>query len=154
MEVLARIRAGGREIERGLATTRQARAALRTQRFRVDQHRGYYRLELRADRDVHDRRATYFLAARYDGDLGRVLLGSARLIFVESRAGFRFPAEHAVEFALPAETRDIAASQPVEVSRGRSGHRHRRLQSPRSTGSPTRLPRRCCGPSQYERAAP
>lgn len=117
MNVLARIRAGGREIECGLATTRRERAAVLAQRFRVYQRRGYYRPGLPADRDAHDDRALYFLAGLRDGADGCFLLGSARLILGESRPGFRFPAEQAIEFELPAAIRDTAVSQRVEVSR-------------------------------------
>jgi hypothetical protein len=117
MEVLARIRAGSREIECGLATTRRERAAVLAQRFRVYQRRGYYRPGLQGDRDTHDDKAAYFLATLPDGDLGCVLLGSARLILGESRAEFRFPCEKAFEFELPAAIRDTAVSQRVEISR-------------------------------------
>ena len=117
MEVLARIRAGSRAIECGLATTRRERAAVLAQRFRVYQRKGYYRPGLQVDRDAHDDKAAYFLATLPDGDLGLVLLGSARLILGESRAGFRFPCEMAFEFELPAAIRDTAVSQRVEISR-------------------------------------
>ena len=63
MDVLTCIRAGGREIHCGLATTRHERAAAQAQRFRVYQRRGYYRPGLRTDRDAYDTKATaYFLA--------------------------------------------------------------------------------------------
>jgi len=117
MDVLARLRAGGREIECGLATTRRERAAVQAQRFRVYQRRGYYRPGLRADRDAYDEKAAYFLATLRDDDLGCLLLGSARLILGESRAGFRFPAERAFEFELPAAIQETAVCQRVEVSR-------------------------------------
>ncbi|MBI4522142.1 MAG: hypothetical protein HY701_15000 [Gemmatimonadetes bacterium] len=117
MKVLARIRAGSREIECGLATTKQERAAVLAQRFRVYQRKGYYRPGLQVDRDVHDDKAAYFLATLSDGDLGRVLLGSARLILGESRAGFGFPCEMAFEFELPAAIRNTTVSQRVEISR-------------------------------------
>jgi hypothetical protein len=117
MKVLARIRAGSREIDCGLATTKQERAAVLAQRFRVYQRKGYYRPGLQVDRDVHDDTAAYFLATLSDRDLGRVLLGSARLILGESHAGFRFPCEMAFEFELPAAIRDTAVSQRVEISR-------------------------------------
>ena len=117
MNVLARIRAGGREIECGLATTEQERTAVLAQRFRVYQRRGYFRPGLEVDRDTHDDTAAYFLAMLPDGDLGCVLLGSARLILGESRAGFRFPAEKAFEFELPAGIRETAVTQRHEVTR-------------------------------------
>lgn len=115
--MLARIQAGKREIECGLATTRQERTAVLAQRFRVYQRKGYYRPGLQVDRDDHDDTAAYFLATLSDLDLGRLLLGSARLIRGESRAGFRFPFEMAFEFELPAAIRDTAVSQRVEISR-------------------------------------
>ena len=117
MKVLARIKAGGREIERGLATTSEERAAVEAQRFRVYKRRGYYRPGLQADRDAYDDKAAYFLATLPDGELGRILLGSARLILGESRPGFRFPAEQALEFELPAAVRETTPAQRVEVSR-------------------------------------
>jgi hypothetical protein len=117
LDQLARIRAGGREIEYGLATTRRERRAVLAQRFRVYQRRGYYRPGLRTDRDAHDKRALYFLATLPDGTGGRFLLGSARLILGESRPGFRFPSEEAFEFELPAAVRETAVSERIEVGR-------------------------------------
>ena len=118
MDVLTRIRAGGREIHCGLATTRHERAAAQAQRFRVCERRGYYRPGLRTDRNVYDTKATaYFLALLPTGHRRGVLLGSARVIFGDARAGFRFPAEHAFEFELPETIAAIAASQRVEVTR-------------------------------------
>ncbi len=117
MNPLARIRAGGREIEYGLATTKQERAAVLAQRFRVYQRRGYYAPGLRDDRDAHDDKALHFLATLPDGAGGRFLLGSARLILGESRSGFRFPTEEAFEFDLPAAVRETAVSERIEVGR-------------------------------------
>ena len=117
MDVLTRVRAGGREIECGLATTRYERAAVFAQRFRVYQRRGYYRPGLREDRDAYDARAAYFLATLRAVTDECFLLGSARLILGESRVGFRFPAEEAFEFDLPAAIRETAVSQRVEVTR-------------------------------------
>jgi hypothetical protein len=51
------------------------------------------------------------------GHRSGVLLGSARVIPGQSRAGFRFPAEQAFEFELPERIAAIAASQRVEVTR-------------------------------------
>jgi hypothetical protein len=87
------------------------------QRFRVYQRRGYYRPGLTTDRDAYDARAAYFLATLPDGADGRLLLGSARLILGESRAGFRFPADEAFEFELPAAIRETTVSERVEVTR-------------------------------------
>lgn len=117
MNVLARIRAGGREIEYAIATTMDERAAVLAQRFRVYQRRGYYQLGLQVDRDVHDDKAAYFLATLPDGDLGSMLLGSMRVIIGESSANFCFPSEKSFEFELPAAIRDMAMSQRVEISR-------------------------------------
>ena len=74
MEVLARVQAGGRAIECGLAITTQERAAVLAQRFRVYRRRGYYRPGLRADRDDYDKNAVYFLAMLPDSKLGNLLL--------------------------------------------------------------------------------
>jgi len=117
MEVLARIQAGGRAITCGLAITNEERAAVLAQRFRVYQRRGYYRAGLGADRDVYDTNAAYFLATLPDAKRGDVLLGSARLIFGESRAAFRFPAEEAFELELPPAVRETPIAQRIEVSR-------------------------------------
>src|SRR5262249_28313390 len=89
MNVLIRIRAGGREIEFGVATTEDERSAVLEQRFRVYRRRGYYRRGLRADHDGYDPSAVYFLATLPDQTGDRVLLGSARLILGESSPGFR-----------------------------------------------------------------
>jgi hypothetical protein len=117
MNVLARIRAGSREIECGVATTRHERAAIQAQRFRVYQRHGYYRPGLEADRDAYDKAATYFLAVLGDEVGGAWLLGSARVIRGESRAGFRFPSQHAFEFDLPAAIAATAVVQRIEVTR-------------------------------------
>jgi len=87
------------------------------QRFRVYQRHRYYRPGLQVDRDAHDDRAAYFLAALPDGDLGCVLLGSARFILGESRPGFNFVVEQAFEFELPAAIRETTVTQRFEVSR-------------------------------------
>jgi len=117
MNLLARVRAGAREIEYGLATTWQERAAILAQRFRVYQRRGYYAPGLRDDRDAHDDKALYFLATLPDGGGGHFLLGSARLILGETRPDFRFLTERAFELELPAALRDTAPTQRFEVSR-------------------------------------
>jgi N-acyl-L-homoserine lactone synthetase len=117
MNVLARIRAGGREIEYGVATTDDERAAVQAQRFRVYQRRGYYRPDLHADRDTYDDTAASFLATLPDDTGDRILLGSARLILGEATPEFRFLTERAFEFELPAALRDIAPVQRFEVSR-------------------------------------
>jgi hypothetical protein len=117
LDQLVRIRAGGREIEFGLAMTRQERRAVLAQRFRVYQRRGYYAPGLCDDRDAHDHRALYFLATLPDGAGGRFLLGSARLILGDARPEFRFPTEEAFEFELPAAIRETAVSERIEVGR-------------------------------------
>jgi hypothetical protein len=117
MEVLARVQAGSRTIECGLATTGQERAAIQAQRFRVYQRRGYYRPGLQADRDAYDRAARNFLAVLGDGGGGAWLLGSARVILGEPHPGFRFPAERAFDFELPAVIAATTVVQRVEVTR-------------------------------------
>jgi hypothetical protein len=117
MDVLARIQAGGRMIEFGLAVTRQERAAVQAQRFRVYQRRGYYRAGLDADRDDYDDKAVPFLAILQDVALGTVLLGSAWLIRGEPRAEFRLPVERAFEFDLPPAVSATAPAHRIEVSR-------------------------------------
>jgi hypothetical protein len=117
MHVLTRIRAGGRTIEYGVATTDDERAAVRAQRFRVYQRRGYYRPVLREDCDGYDDTAAYFLATLPDDAGGRFLLGSARLILGESHPGFRFLTERAFELELPSALRATAPAQSFEVSR-------------------------------------
>jgi hypothetical protein len=97
--------------------SKQERAAVPAQRFRVYRRHGYYRPGLRADRDAHDTKTPYFLATLPDGADGPFLPGSARLILGESRAGFRFPPEKAFEFELPAVIQETAVPQRVEVSR-------------------------------------
>jgi hypothetical protein len=131
MEVLTRVRAGGREIHCGVATTAEERAAVLSQRFRVYQRRGYHRVGLQFERDVYDRRAIYFLAVLGDGLLSGLLLGSARLVLGESRAGFRLPAEKIFQLELPAKFQEIPVDERAEVQpardRGGSGRAHRRL---------------------------
>lgn len=117
MNVLTRIRAGDREIEYGVATTDDERAAVQAQRFRVYQRRGYYRRGLQADCDAYDHTAAYFLAALPDGAGGRFLLGSARLILGEARPEFRSLTERAFELDLPPAVRDTAPGRRFEVSR-------------------------------------
>jgi hypothetical protein len=117
MNVLARIKAGGREIEYGLATTDDERAAVQAQRFRVYRRRGYHHPRLQADLDAYDQTAAYFLATLPDGAGGRFLLGSARLILGAARPAFRFLTERAFELELPAALRDAEPVQRFEVSR-------------------------------------
>jgi hypothetical protein len=117
LDQLVRVRAGGREIEYGLATTKQEQRAVLAQRFRVYRRRGYYAPGLRDDRDVHDDRALHFLAALPDGAGRYVLLGSARVILGESGPGFRFPTEEAFEFDLPLPVRETAVAERIEVGR-------------------------------------
>jgi hypothetical protein len=117
MEVLARLQAGGRVIECGLATTKQERGAILAQRFRVYKRKGYYRDGLGADRDPWDTRAAYFLTVLRDDALGSVLLGSARFIRGESVPGFRFPTERNFELEVPAAICGLAVSERSEVSR-------------------------------------
>ena len=125
MDVLTRIQTGSRNIEFALATTKRERAAVLAQRFRVYQRKGYYRPGYEADRDDSTRRRSTSSPRCRTPRLARVLLGSARLILGESRSEFRFPAEEAFEFELPA-----------------GGPRDRHLPSAsRSAASSPRLPR-------------
>jgi hypothetical protein len=117
MDVLARIQAGGRAIECGLAVTTQEQAAVHAQRFRVYQRRGYYRAGLGVDRDEYDQKAKYFLAVLLHAGLGSVLLGSARLILGEPRAEFRLPVERAFDLELPSAVASAAPAERIEVSR-------------------------------------
>jgi hypothetical protein len=117
MDVLARLRAGGRVIECGRATTEDERAAVLAQRFRVYQRKGYYRPGLRVDRDPWDKSALYFLALLRDEEAGGLLLGSARLILGEPHPEFRFPVERAFDFDLPPPVTATAPVQRIEVSR-------------------------------------
>src|SRR5262245_45211150 len=117
MNVLARIKADGREIEFGIATTEGERVAVQGQRFRVYQRCGYYRSGLQADCDGYDQSAAYFLATLPEATGDRILLGSARLILGEVSPRFRFLTERAFEFELPAALQDAAPAQRFEVSR-------------------------------------
>jgi hypothetical protein len=117
LDQLVRIRAGSREIEFGLATTRRERAAVLAQRFRVYRRRGYYAPGLRDDRDAWDDQALYLLATLPDRAGGGLLLGSARVILGESGPGFRFPPEEAFEFDLPLPVRETAVTERIEVGR-------------------------------------
>jgi hypothetical protein len=117
LDQLVRVRAGGPEIEFGLARTRRERRAVLAQRLRVYQRRGYYAPGLRDDRDAHDDRALHFLAALPDGAGRYVLLGSARVILGESGPRFRFPTEEAFEFDLPLPVRGTAVTERIEVGR-------------------------------------
>lgn len=114
MEVLARVRAGGREIACGVATTRQECAAVLAQRFRVYQRSGYHRPGLRLDRDAYDRRAVYFfLAVLGDGELAGLLLGGARVVPDDSRLRLRSPTERTSQFELPARFQQIPVKRLV-----------------------------------------
>lgn len=117
MDVLARVPAGGRWIECGVATTPEERAAVQAQRFRVYQRRGYYRPGLQSDRDVYDDAAIAFLAVLPDRDRRGFLLGSARVILGERDDDFRFPAERAFAFERPSAIAKTAVSERIEVTR-------------------------------------
>ncbi len=117
METLARLRAGDREIEFGVATTEAECAAVLAQRFRVYQRWGYYGPRLRVDRDVHDDSSVYLLARSRGRPCNGLLVGSARVVLGQARAGFQFPAQDAFDFSLPARVRDLPVSQCHEVGR-------------------------------------
>jgi len=116
MEVLTRVRAAGRQIDFGVATTSAERAAILAQRFRVYQRRGYYRPGVTVDRDEYDQRAIYFLAM-LTGGATDAMVGSARFVLGDADPRFRFPFEHALELGLPDALRAFPASQCGEVSR-------------------------------------
>ncbi len=117
MEVLTRVRAAGRTIDFGVATTSAERAVIMAQRFRVYQRRGYYRPGVTVDRDEYDRRAIYFLATLSDGATPDVMLGSARFVLGEADSSFRFPAEHVFQIDFPDAFRAIPVALCGEVSR-------------------------------------
>ena len=117
MEVLTRVRAAGRTIDFGVATTDAERAAILAQRFRVYQRRGYYRPGVTVDRDEYDRRAIYFLAMLRGDKAADAMIGSARFVLGEAVPRFRFPFQHAVELELPAALRAFPASLCGEVGR-------------------------------------
>jgi hypothetical protein len=101
METLARLRAGDREIDFGVATTEAESAAVLAPHFRVYQRWGYYGPRLRVDRDVHDD-SSVCLLAKLSGQPGDgLLVGSIRVVLGQARAGFQFPAQDAFAFALP-----------------------------------------------------
>ncbi len=117
MEVLTRVRAAGRQIDFGVATTSAERAAILAQRFRVYQRRGYYRPGVMADRDEYDDDAIYFLATLRSGTTADTMLGSARFVLGKADPSFRFPLQHVVELALPEALRAIPVALGGEVSR-------------------------------------
>jgi hypothetical protein len=118
MQVLARLRAGDREIDFGVATTKAERAAVLAQRFRVYQRWGYYyEPRLRVDRDAYDAGAVYLLGRLRGHPCDGLMVGSARVVLGENRAGFRFPAQEAFDFPLPPGVDGVPVSQCHEVSR-------------------------------------
>ena len=88
-------------VERGRATTRQERAAVLAQRFRVYPRRGARRDGRRTGRDHWNRWASDFLALLRGEEYG-VLLASARLIVGASVPAFRFPIEETFALEVPA----------------------------------------------------
>jgi hypothetical protein len=118
MEVLARLRAGDREIDFGVATTKAERAAILAQRFRVYQRwRYYYRPRLRIDRDAYDAGAVFLLGRLRGHPCDGLMIGSARVVLGQERARFRFPAQEAFDFPLPPGVDGVPVSQCHEVSR-------------------------------------
>ena len=115
MEVLVRLRTAGRQIDFGVATTAAECAAILAQRFRVYQRRGYYRPGLTADRDEYDEKSVYILAMLRGGERADVMVGSARM--VQGEAGFRYPAQVAMQFELPDAIRAIPVRECIEVGR-------------------------------------
>ncbi len=117
MEVLTRVRAAGRTIDFGVATTSAERAAILAQRFRVYQRRGYYRPGVTVDRDEYDDQAIYFLAMLRGDQAADAMIGSARFVLGDRDPDFKFPAEHVFQLELPEALRAIPAHQCGEVSR-------------------------------------
>jgi hypothetical protein len=117
MDVLARIRAAGRQIDFGVATTARERAAVMAQRFRVYQRSGYYRPGVTTDRDDYDRNAIYVLGVLRDGSGSPVLVGSARVVPGGADESFRFPMEKAFQFAVPDAIRKFPMPEREEVTR-------------------------------------
>ncbi len=117
MEVLTRVRAAGRTIDFGVATTDAERTEVLAQRFRVYQRRGYYRPGVTVDRDEYDRRAIYFLAMLRGDKATDAMIGSARFVLGEADPRFGFPFQHAVELELPAALQAFPASLCGEVGR-------------------------------------
>jgi hypothetical protein len=117
MEVLARLRAGDREIDFGVATTKAERAAVRAQRFRVYQRWGYYGPRFRVDPDAHDERAVYLLGRLRGHPSDGLMVGSARVVLGRQRAGFHFPAQEALDIPLPPGVEGLPVVQRHEVSR-------------------------------------
>jgi hypothetical protein len=117
MEVLARIRVAGRQIDFGVATTPAEREAVLAQRFRIYQRRGYYRPGLTNDRDEYDDRAVHVLAKLRGRGTTGAIVGSARFIVGEDRAGFEFPVQHAFTVHLPEALTAFPAQQCGEITR-------------------------------------
>lgn len=117
MDVLARIRVAGREIDFGVATTPAEREAVIAQRFRIYQRRGYYQPGLADDRDEYDNRAVYVIARLRRGGKASAIVGSARFIVGEDEAGFRFPVQHAFDVHLPEALTAFPARQCGEITR-------------------------------------
>jgi hypothetical protein len=117
METLARLRAGDRKIEFGVATTEAECMAVLAQRFRVYQRWGYYGAGLRVERDVHDESSVCLLPRLKGEPSDGLLAGSARVVLGRERGGFQFPAQDAFAFARPDGVRDLPVSQCHEVGR-------------------------------------
>lgn len=117
MEVLTRVRAAGRQVDFGLATTSAERAAILAQRFRVYQRRGNYRPGVTVDRDEYDDHAIYFLAMLRGDQAPGAMIGSARFVLGDGDPSFTFPAEHIFQLDFPEPLRSIPAALCGEVSR-------------------------------------
>ena len=117
MDVLARIRVAGRQIDVGVATTHAEREAVLAQRFRIYQRRGYYQPGLTNDRDEYDDRVVYVLAKLRRCRATSAIVGSTRFVVGEDRVGFTFPAQNAFEVHLPEALSAFPARQCGEITR-------------------------------------
>ena len=117
MDVLARIRVAGRQIDFGVATTDAERDAVLAQRFRIYQRRGYYQPGLTDDRDEYDAQAVHFLAKLRQRGATSAIVGSTRFIMGEDRVAFTFPVQHAFEVHLPDALTTLPARQCGEITR-------------------------------------
>jgi hypothetical protein len=117
MEVLTRVRAVGRQIDFGIATTSAERAAILALRFRIYQRRGYYRPGVTVDRDEYDDHAMYFRAMLRGDEAPDAMIGSARFVLGDADPRFKFPAEHVFQLDFPEPLRSIPAALCGEVSR-------------------------------------
>ena len=69
-------------------------------------------------RPARSKISSVYLLARLKGELSDgLMVGSARVVLGQERAGFQFPAQDAFDFSLPPGVGDIPVSQWHEVGR-------------------------------------